>query len=395
MSVVLLVLLCGFPAVLIFIAQRWPIFDKIGVVVLAFATGIGFSSLNLPKLMSGVDVLGLQTQLTEVAIALAIPMLAFSMDIKSAFHLAGPTIKAMLLALLSVVIMTTGLSLVFDGQIDHLWQVAGLSVGAYTGGGPNMAAISAAIDGDQSIFVTMTSYDILLSALYLLFVMSVAKPVFGMFLRPFQEVEKNSAHESLPPGHFDHLSDESARGFLPLVKKENFLRVIEVLAFAVLALVIGLAVAKLFPESMSSAVTIVAITTAGLSLSFLPRVKRLKQSFHCGMYLVLVFCFTMGSMTDLGILSDLNISLFLFIALLLAGALILHACLCKLFKVDTDTFLISSSAAIMSVPFIPVVAGALKNKALIVPGFAAAILGYILGNYLGIMIAYFIRWLLG
>jgi uncharacterized membrane protein len=394
MSALFLALLCCFPALLIVIAQRWPVFDKVGVVVLAFAAGIGFSGLGLSQYMTGVDVLAVQTQLTEVAIALAIPMLAFSMDIKSAFRLAGPTIKAMLLALLSVLIMTTVLSLVFDGKIDHLWQVAGLSVGAYTGGGPNMAAISAAIDGDQSVFVTMTSYDILLSALYLLFVMSVAKPVFGLFLRPFQPAESTLAHGATTQGHFDHLSDESARGFVPLVKKANFLRVMEVLAFAVLALVIGLAVAALFPESMSSAVTIVAITTAGLSLSFLPRVKRLKQSFHCGMYLVLVFCFTMGTMTDLGILSDLNVALFLFIALLLTGALILHACLCKLFKVDTDTFLISSSAAIMSVPFIPVVAGALKNKALIVPGFAAAILGYILGNYLGIMVAYFIRWLL-
>ena len=100
----------------------------------------------------------------------------------------------------------------------------------------------------------------------------------------------------------------------------------------------------------------------------------------------------MGTMTDLAILQSLDMDLFFYIGLLLTGSLLLHALLCKLFDVDTDTFLISSSAAIMSVPFIPVIAGALKNKALIVPGFAAAILGYVLGNYLGIMMAYFVRW---
>lgn len=393
MGIFFILVLLSFPAVLIVAAQRWAILDKLGVVVLAFASGIVLSGFNIQSYFPGSDVLSIQTQVTEVAIALAIPMLAFSMDIKSAFHLAGPTIKAMILALFSVMIITTILSLLFDGRIEHLWQVAGLAVGAYTGGGPNMAAISAAIEGEQSVFITMTSYDILLSALYLLFVVSLAKPLFSRFLKAFNESEKLPLNSTSGGGHFDHLSDESSHAYKQLVSKENALNVASILGFAVLALVIGIGLSQLFPKSMSSVVTIVAITSAGLGLSFFPQVKRLKQSFHCGMYLVLVFCFTMGTMTNLEILSALNVELFLFIALLLVGTLILHASLCKLFKVDTDTFLISSAAAIMSVPFIPVVAGALKNKSLIVPGFAAAILGYILGNYLGITLAYLIRWL--
>jgi uncharacterized membrane protein len=393
MGIFFILVLLSFPALLIVAAQRWVILDKLGVVVLTFASGIVLSGFNIQSYLPGSDVLSIQTQVTEVAIALAIPMLAFSMDIKSAFHLAGPTIKAMILALFSVMIITTILSLLFDGRIDHLWQVAGLAVGAYTGGGPNMAAISAAIEGEQSVFITMTSYDILLSALYLLFVVSLAKPLFSRFLKAFNESEKLPLNSTSGGGHFDHLSDESSHAYKQLVSKENALNVASILGFAVLALVIGIGLSQLFPKSMSSVVTIVAITSAGLGLSFLPQVKRLKQSFHCGMYLVLVFCFTMGTMTNLEILSALNVELFLFIALLLVGTLILHASLCKLFKVDTDTFLISSAAAIMSVPFIPVVAGALKNKSLIVPGFAAAILGYILGNYLGITLAYLIRWL--
>ncbi|KZY33224.1 MULTISPECIES: DUF819 family protein [unclassified Oleiphilus] len=393
MGIFFILVLLSFPAVLIVAAQRWAILDKLGVVVLAFASGIVLSGFNIQNYLPGSDVLSIQTQVTEVAIALAIPMLAFSMDIKSAFHLAGPTIKAMILALFSVMIITTILSLLFDGRIEHLWQVAGLAVGAYTGGGPNMAAISAAIEGEQSVFITMTSYDILLSALYLLFVVSLAKPLFSRFLKAFNESEKLPLNSTSGGGLFDHLSDESSHAYKQLVSKENVLNVASVLGFAVLALVIGIGLSQLFPKSMSSVVTIVAITSAGLGLSFFPQVKRLKQSFHCGMYLVLVFCFTMGTMTNLEILSALNVELFLFIALLLVGTLILHASLCKLFKVDTDTFLISSAAAIMSVPFIPVVAGALKNKSLIVPGFAAAILGYILGNYLGITLAYLIRWL--
>jgi len=123
-------------------------------------------------------------------------------------------------------------------------------------------------------------------------------------------------------------------------------------------------------------------------------VRQLKGTFQLGMYLILIFCFTTGSMTDTGVITDLNMALFSYIGAILLGSLLLQALLCRLFNIDTDTFLITSSAAIMSVPFIPVIAGAIKNRAIILPGFAAAIIGYILGNYLGIVMAWFTRWLI-
>ena len=48
-----------------------------------------------------------------------------------------------------------------------------------------------------------------------------------------------------------------------------------------------------------------------------------------------------------------------YIATIMIGSMLLQAILCRIFKIDVDTFLISSSAAIMSVPFIPVISGAL------------------------------------
>ena len=112
------------------------------------------------------------------------------------------------------------------------------------------------------------------------------------------------------------------------------------------------------------------------------------------MYLVLVFCFTMGSMTNLAILADIDVALFSYIGLMLIAAMLVHALICKLLKVDVDTFLVTASAAIMSVPFIPVIVGALRNQALLVPGFCAAIIGYVLGNYFGIAVAIVLRSLL-
>jgi len=391
------------PVTLIILCQRFAILDRVGVVVLAFASGIVLaSSIDLPAVFQGVDVQGIQTQVTELSIALAVPLLVFSMNVRQAVQRAGPTLRSMVLALIAVLLMTTVLAWLFQDRLHPIWQIAGMAVGAYTGGGPNMAAIKTAIEGDQAVFVTMTTYDILLSAIYLLFVMTLAKPVFGRFLPAYLPAGNRSPDKvnydavSVDTSNdYAHLSDESARAYARLLAAGQWRASLKSLFFALLAVALSVLGSQLFPDSARSMMTIILITSFGLLFSLVPVIHRLKSSFQLGMYLILVFCFTMGAMTDVAVLGELNGQLFAYIGLLLAGAMCLHALACRMFGIDTDTFLIASSAAIMSVPFIPVIAGALKNRELIVPGFAAAILGYALGNYLGIMMAYAVRWWVG
>lgn len=73
------------------------------------------------------------------------------------------------------------------------------------------------------------------------------------------------------------------------------------------------------------------------------------------------------------------------------GSFCLHGLLARWLKIDVDTFLVTSAAAILSVPLIPAVAGAIRNRDVLVPGFAVAILGYILSNYAGIMVAALVK----
>ncbi len=382
------------PALLIILCQRFKLLDKIGVVVLSFGLGIALSAgLDLPALFGKEQLSAIQTNLSEISIALALPLLLFSIDVKHSLNMAGDTMKSMVVALLSVMVISAIGAFIFNDQLQNIWQIAGMSVGAYTGGGPNIAAVKTAIEADQAIFITMTTYDILLSALYLMFVMTVAKPLFSLFLRPFQSEE--IAGKSVEQDKFAHLADESANSYKVLTSLKTLPQTIQSLLFSGLVVGLALGLSSLFPKAMSSVVTIISITSLGLTASFIPYIRRLANSFQLGMYLILVFCFTMGTMTDTSILTNLNLDLFAYISFILLGSLFVQAIICKLMKIDTDTFLITSSAAIMSVPFIPVIAGALKNREILLPGFAAAIIGYALGNYLGIAVAYGTRYLLG
>ncbi len=382
----MLVILCGLclPALLIWLCQHLPWLDKAGGVVLSFTLGILLAASGV--LPAGDDIRALQSTLAEVSVALALPLLVFSMDVGAALRLAGNTLKSLGLALLAVMLVSTIAAAVFAPHLNDIWQIAGMSVGAYTGGGPNMAAIKTAIGADDTLFTTMITYDILLSAMYLLFVMTIAKTIFSRLLPAFKAPEQEQDHSA-----FRHLADETAHAYKPLLRLVIFPKTL--LALLLAGMIVGAAVgiAKLVPGSMASAIAIITITTLGVAASFVPAVRNLPNSYPLGMYLILVFCFTTGSMTDTGILTRLNIPLFGYISCILLGSVLLQALLCRWLKIDTDTFLITSAAAIMSVPFIPVIAGALKNRAIIVPGFAAAIIGYVLGNYLGIAVAWITR----
>lgn len=372
------------PAILIMLCQKLPVLEKLGVVVVAFIFGIAIAATGL--IPSTDAVKGLQSNVSGISVAVALSLLLFSIDVWAALKLSGTTLKSMMFAVLSVVVMATVAAIIFAPHLPFMWQIAGMSTGAYIGGGPNMAAIKVAIDADQNVFTDMLTYDILLSALYVLFVITVAKPIFSKFLPAYQEPKALQEHHG-----FDHLSDDSSQAYRVLTKAALLPRTFLSLIIAVLIVGLSVGVSKLFAGAMAQAVIIITITTLGLLASFIPFVRRLPNSYPLGMYLILIFCFASGTMVDTGVFSEIKWALFGYIATIMIGSMMLQSILCRIFKIDVDTFLISSSASIMSVPFIPVIAGALKNRYVLVPGFAAAIIGYILGNYLGVMVAFAIR----
>ena len=61
------------------------------------------------------------------------------------------------------------------------------------------------------------------------------------------------------------------------------------------------------------------------------------------------------------------------------------------FWIQPDEFIITSTALSNSPPFVPVVAAALKNKEVVIPGMIIGVIGYAIGNYLGVAVAYLLK----
>jgi uncharacterized membrane protein len=129
----------------------------------------------------------------------------------------------------------------------------------------------------------------------------------------------------------------------------------------------------------------------GIGSSFISELRRSPKSFELGMYFIMVFSLVVASMADFKTFNREAIPIFLFVSYAITGSLILHVFLSRIFKVDADTMMISSTALICSPPFVPVIAGALNNRKIIISGLTVGIIGYAIGNFLGVFIAYLLK----
>ncbi len=418
-TIALIVFYFGFPVVIIYATQKFSLLNKIGTVVLAYIFGllIGNSGLfpqksdallielkgkaGLPAekamqlfeqgIISASDLTAnriatIQDLLISVVILLAIPLLLFSLEIKKWIKIAPGAFLSLILAISSLIAAILIGNFFYKDLIPESWKVAGMLVGLYTGGTPNLAAISTALKIDANTFLLTHTYDMISGAVCLVFLMTAAQRVFNLFLPGFDKKYVDS-------GALEKVTyDESVDSFVGILTRLGIIEVMKAFGFSSIILAIGGGLGMLVPEHSQTITVILSITTLGILFSNWKIVNRIEYSFQFGMYLIIVFSLIVASMGNLSeIFHIAHLHLFSYVVLVLFGSIFIHVSLSKIFNIDTDTTIITITALAYSPPFVPVVAGALKNKNIIISGLTVGIFGYAIGNYLGIAMAYFLE----
>jgi uncharacterized membrane protein len=204
-------------------------------------------------------------------------------------------------------------------------------------------------------------------------------------MRPYKPVDQEETGDTRESYHDKY---ESYDG---IFSRQILLPLLAAVGLSILILGISAGISQLFFKELNTALVILGITTLGIAASFIPRVKQIQKSFQGGIYLILVFCLVFASMADISMFSMESLPLLVYVLLAVPGALLLHGILSRIFKVDVDNFLIISVALSMSPPFVPVIASSLKNREIILPGLIIGLIGYALGNYLGILVGLLIQ----
>ncbi|MDX2429554.1 MAG: DUF819 family protein [Bacteroides sp.] len=372
------------PAFLLFYSTRMSIINKIGIVVFCYGIGLVMGNINvIPESVSGF-----QGDLMGVCILLGIPLVLFSENILKWVKIAKTTFISLLLGVVSVVILVLLGFFIFREKIPEIWKISGMMIGVYTGGTPNLAAIARGLGVDEELYILTHTAELVIGALILLFFITGAKPLFGKFLRPYKRVEGNQSQPELDVSDFENYD-----GFF---RRSNFPGTLKAFGIALVIFGIGFGMTKLFKGDAKDTAAVLTVTTLGILASLIPGINRIKNSYQLGMYFIYVFCIIVASKANLMALFNvenvqLMVNLLLYITLVMLGSLVLHALLSWIFKINVDEFIITSTALADSPPFVPVVAAALRNKEVVMPGMIIGVIGYAIGNYLGVAIAYLVK----
>jgi uncharacterized membrane protein len=380
MTTYVIISVCLFtPLLILWLTYRFPVLNKVGSIIIAYIIGC---LLGLTGLIPDTpDVHKIQTDIATYTIPFAIPLLLFSSDIRSWTRLAPAFIKSTLLGIAGCCIAIIIGFLVCAGDNKETFAaIGGMLSGLYTGGNANLASIKVALGVDDTVYIITSAYSTLLSAVYLFFVILFGKRVLRLLLPDFPH-DKIHSNNSVTVKNHDH------ELFYGLFKKSNLRTLAQSLVLTILIIAVGAGIALLCPDNMFQTIFILSISTLAIIASTFKRVRTMERTFEAGTYLILVFSIAVASQVTTGTLSNIDPHIFLFITIATLGSLLMHVLLSALFRIDTDTTLASSISLICSPPFVPVVAGAVKNKAIIGPGIAVGLFGYAVGTYVGFFLA--------
>ena len=372
--IILILVFCTAPAGVLWLCKKVPFLGKIGPVLLLYILGVIIGNIGIrPEGMGTI-----QEILSSAMVPLAIPMMLFGCTFR--FKEAKEQLKALLTGLAAVVMAVIAGYLIFGKNIEEGTKIGGMLTGVYTGGTINLAALKTMLGVKNETYILINSYDMLVSFLYLTFLLTVGIKLFRKFL-PF----KQDAHASTDIRDLEMESDGNYRA---MFTKEGIQNIGKILGITVLICAISGGVALICPEGSFMVVFILMLTTLGIGCSFIRPVHNLKHSYDLGMYFIYIFCIVVASMADLTSLDlagGLNLMGYLLFAVF--GSLAIQVILARIFRIDADTMVIASVTFINSPPFVPMMVAAMKNKSVLVTGLTLGIIGYAVGNYLGYLMS--------
>lgn len=369
-----------FPALVIYGCKRSKALNKVGEILLLYGVGILVANLFIFPLGLNETIAGLQDTLTSVTILLAIPMILFGCDfrhwpLKSA-------VAALIIGVVSVLATDIGGYFIFNQGNGGMKDVASLLVGVYTGGTPNLASIKMALGIDETTYFLVNTFDMLISFVYLVFLMSVGIKLFRKLLS-----KKKVQNESAENVELNSISD-ATHTYEGIFTRQHFGKTMAAFGLSLLIVGASMGISFLIAHKIDNMlILILSLTTFSILASFIPGVRKMEKSYDAGMYLVLVFSLVVASMVDVTAIDyRASLSIIAYIAFVIFGSLFLSVLLAKIFKIDSDTMVISSVALINSPLFVPMIAESMKNRKVIITGITVGVVGYAIGNYLGILV---------
>ncbi|HEU4364343.1 MAG TPA: DUF819 family protein [Candidatus Krumholzibacteria bacterium] len=352
---------------------KWKLFEYLPPVIWIFL---------FPILLSGLKVIPTASPTYSAVKAFAVPLFIILMlldvDLRSTMRVALRSVGVLVVGAFGVVIGGIVAFFLLKGQLDpEAWRGFGALAGSWIGGTGNLAAVAEALDTPPTMMGLVVIADTFIFVLYFP-VLFLAKRYAKQFAR-FTRVTAEEARRM----------DEAVS---QLEEKKNDATFVDVLTlfgigFMLIFLIDLVAVKLPTQEGVFSVKTweILLLTTVALLLAGTP-LRRVKGTKALSMALVYLYLSMIGAQADIRQAAAAPY-------FMLAGVIciVLHLALCvlaaRIFRVDVHLTAVASVAAIGGAASAPVVA-AYHKKELVPVSILLAMIGYALGNYLGLLAGY-------
>ncbi|GFZ84467.1 beta-carotene 15,15'-monooxygenase [Compostibacillus humi] len=366
-----------------FYLQRFKPFKMFGPALIVIIISIILANTRVVPF--GAEVYGV---IATYAVPLSIALMLLSVDIKAMLKLSKKPLFAMLIAAISVAFVTFIAGLIFAPMIDEGWKIAGMFVGTYTGGSSNLTAIGYGLNASPTTFAAANAADYVIGIPTL--ILMFAFPAIAAKSKWFQKVWPYS----LKANELEGGTEESEDQFLE-EKKWSIQHIAWSFGIAFVIVALATALSGLFPDTFQSAAKILLVTTIAVAIAQLEPVKKLKGNLDLGLFVALFFLTIIGYMVNIQDFLSSTVVIALFCFVVIVFTLLVHAIVCRLFKIDYQYVIISIVASIADGTTSALVAASAKWKALVSIAVVLGVIGSVLGNYLGIGTAYLIKALIG
>lgn len=359
------------PAGILYLSRRNKFIGLVGPILLSYIAGILIGNLGL-ELNEGISM-----QISEIAVPVAIPFILYSVDIKKWLKMTNKTIKSFMLVITSAIISSVAAALLLGDTVPEAAKISGMLAGCYTGGTPNLVSVGLAARINNDTLVLVNGADIVVGGLYFLFIIGVAPALTKKILPQYIKEQ------------------ESTQSAVAAERKKNVWDI--VIAFSVMILIVG--VSALIPillfGEIQIAIFFLILTALSIGASMFARIREIPDTYSIGLYFIMVFSVAMGSMVNFSTIftkSSANILIYTFVVVFLA--VFIHMLFSWLFRIDSHTYIITSVAGIFGPAFVPSVAEAIRNRDVVLAGITSGLVGYAVGNYIGLLVVWILNLLM-
>jgi uncharacterized membrane protein len=352
---------------------RWKVFDYLPAIIWIFLTPIFLSNLRVIPIESPI-----YETFKSFAVPLFIVLMLLDINIRQSMKVAWRGAGVLVLGSLGIVFGAAVSFFLFrEGLPPETWRGYGALAGSWIGGTGNLAAVAESLQTPSEMVGMVVIVDNFVYLVYFPIIL-MSKRWFGWF----------NKWSGVSQAEIDHITQSVAE----VEKKKHevhFKDLITIIGWAFVAMLAATALASYIPELppvlTQGTWTILLVTTFGIALSATP-LKDVPGTEPVAMAFVYIYMTMIGAQADLSNIGGAQ--WFLAAGFICVGFhLVVVFLSARLFRVDVSMAATASVAAVGGAASAPVAAGYHREE-LVPISIMLALIGYALGNYLGVLTAW-------